>query len=67
MAETLRGFTAGSAFASFSEDRLGKIKVGMRADLTILDRDLFAVPPAEILKAKITDTIVEGEPVYHRP
>jgi predicted amidohydrolase YtcJ len=64
MAETLRGFTAGSAFASFSEDRLGKIKVGMRADLTIIDRDLFAVPPSEILKAQVLDTIIEGKAVF---
>ncbi len=64
--ETLRGFTAGSAFASFEESRLGLLRTGMRADLTIIDRDLFAVPPAEILKARITDTIVDGAQVYSK-
>ncbi|MDB5349616.1 MAG: dan [Planctomycetota bacterium] len=64
--DTLRGFTAGSAFAGFDEGRLGVLKVGMRADLTIVDRDLFTVPAADILKAKVTETIVDGEVVYAR-
>ena len=41
--ETLRGFTAGAAFAAFAEDALGILKPGLRADLTIVDRDLFEV------------------------
>ena len=39
--ETLTGFTAGAAFAAFAEDSVGILKPGMRADLTIVDRDLF--------------------------
>ena len=39
--ETLRAFTAGSAFAAFAEDQLGVLKPGLRADLTVIDRDLF--------------------------
>lgn len=64
--ETLRAFTAGSAFAQFAEDRLGTLKVGMRADLTVVDRDLFHAPPPEVLGAKVTETIVEGEVVHRR-
>ena len=67
MDETLRAFTSGPAFASFDEHRLGMLKVGLRGDLTLIDRDLFSVPPSEILKAKVTATIVEGEAVYRRP
>ena len=62
--EALRGFTAGSAYAAFAEDRLGVLKAGMRADVTVVDRDLFAVKPMEVLHAKVTVTIVEGETVY---
>ena len=67
MEETLRAFTSGSAFASFSEERLGQIKLGMRADLTVFDRDLLAIPASEILAAKVTDTVVDGEVVHGEP
>jgi predicted amidohydrolase YtcJ len=62
--ETLRAFTAGSAFASFDEDRLGLLKPGMRADVTVVDRDLFKVKPREILETKVLMTVVDGEVVY---
>lgn len=62
--ETLRGFTAGSAFAGFAEDRLGVLKPGMRADMTLFDRDLFAEPPARVLSAKVRKTIIDGAVVF---
>jgi predicted amidohydrolase YtcJ len=62
--EALRAFTAGPAFASFSEDRLGVLKVGRRADVTVVDRDLFRIPPEDLLKVKVRMTVVDGEPVY---
>ena len=62
--ETLRAFTAGSAHASFDEDRLGLLKVGMRADVTVVDRDLFQVKPLDVLGAKVLMTVVDGEVVY---
>ena len=62
--EALRAFTAGSAFASFSEGRLGVLKVGKRADVTVVDRDLFRIPPEDLLKVNVRMTIIDGEPVY---
>ncbi len=62
--ETLRAFTAGSAHAAFDEDRLGALKVGMRADLTVVDRDLFKAEPMDVLKAKVSMTVVDGEVVH---
>ncbi len=59
--EALRGFTAGSAHAAFAEDRLGILKAGYRADLTVLDRDLFRAKPKEILSTKVLMTIVDGK------
>src|SRR5262249_18557995 len=46
--ETLRAFTAGAAFAAFAEGRLGALKPGMRADITIFDRDLFREPAPRV-------------------
>ncbi len=62
--ETLRAFTAGSAFAAFAEDRLGVLKPGMRADLTVVDRDMFQVAPRDVLKTNVVMTVIEGEVVY---
>jgi predicted amidohydrolase YtcJ len=62
--EGLRGFTQGSAFAAFEEDRLGMLRVGMRADVTVVDRDLFRVEPKDVLDAKVTATIIDGEVVH---
>jgi predicted amidohydrolase YtcJ len=62
--ETLRAFTAGAAYAAFAEDRLGTLTLGHRADVTVIDRDLFRASPAEVLKAKATMTIIEGEMVF---
>jgi predicted amidohydrolase YtcJ len=59
--ETLRGFTAGAAYAAFEENRLGILRPGMRADFVVLDRDLFKVSPAEVLKTVVTQTVVDGE------
>jgi predicted amidohydrolase YtcJ len=58
--EALRAHTAGSAHAGFAEDRLGVLKPGLRADVTIVDRDLFRVTPKELLAARVLMTIVEG-------
>ena len=65
--ETLAAFTAGSAFASFDEAKVGVLKVGMKADLTVVDRDLFAIKPVAILGAKVLETIIEGEFVHGVP
>jgi len=65
--ETLRAFTAGSAFAQFAEGSLGVLKPGMLADLTVVDRDLFKVTPRELLDAKVVLTVVAGEVVYGEP
>jgi predicted amidohydrolase YtcJ len=64
--ETLHAHTAGSAYAAFAEDRLGVLKVGMRADVTVVDRDLFRASPAEVLKTVVTATIIDGNVVDSR-
>ncbi|MFO0908407.1 MAG: amidohydrolase family protein [Isosphaeraceae bacterium] len=62
--ETLAAFTAGSAFAQFAETRLGVLREGYRADLTLVDRDLFKVTPRKLLDAKVVMTVIDGEPVF---
>ncbi len=62
--EALRHLTIWPAYASFTEDELGSITPGKRADLTVFDRDLMTVPEREILDAEVVMTVVGGEIVY---
>jgi predicted amidohydrolase YtcJ len=64
--ETLRGFTAGSAWAAFEEGKVGILKPGLRADLTMIDRDLYKIPHLEVLKARTLMTIIDGRVVFDR-
>jgi len=62
--EAIRAFTAGSAYAEFAENVKGTITPGKLADLVMLDRDLYRIPPAEIDKARVLLTIVDGRAVW---
>lgn len=76
----LRGFTAGSAFVNHDPDG-GLLASGRRADLAILDRDVFAgsagsagsaglageIPGSRIGDAQVEYTIAAGRLVYQRP
>ncbi|MGH7726152.1 MAG: amidohydrolase [Candidatus Eiseniibacteriota bacterium] len=60
ISEALRGFTSDAAYAAFAEDELGRIAPGMRADLTVFDRNLVRATSKEILEARCVLTIVAG-------
>jgi predicted amidohydrolase YtcJ len=60
----IAGFTIGSAYANHLERETGSIEVGKHADLTVLDRNVFAHPADEIAHARCRQTFVGGERVY---
>jgi len=62
--EAVRAYTVGSAYAEFAEKVKGTITVGKLADIVILDRDIYAGDPAEIDKARVVLTIVDGRVVF---
>ena len=64
MEEAVRAFTAGAAYAAFDDDDAGVIAVGKRADVSVFDRDVFAIPAREILDTRCAMTIVRGVVVY---
>jgi predicted amidohydrolase YtcJ len=64
--EAVRAFTVGSAFAEFAENVKGTITPGFLADLIILDRDIFRIPPEEIGGARVLLTMMDGRVVYRR-
>jgi predicted amidohydrolase YtcJ len=57
-------YTAGSAWANFDEGRMGRIRPGALADLALLDRDIFSIPPEDIHKTKVLCTMAGGELVH---
>ena len=63
-AQTLQGFTSGAAYARFAEDKLGKLEVGMKADLVVVDMDIMKVDTVDIRKAFVMTTIIDGRIVF---
>ncbi len=66
MEEAVRAYTLGSAYAQFREKELGSITMGKLADLVVLDRDVFSIPPREVLATSVVMTMVDGKIVYRR-
>jgi predicted amidohydrolase YtcJ len=63
----LAGFTTGAAYASFAEDKVGRLAPGMRADFILIDKDPLLATPAEIRAIKVEETWVGGKRVYPAP
>ena len=57
---SLRAYTVNNAWAEGEEANKGSLTVGKLADLVIIDRDLFKIPPAQIKDAKVLFTMVGG-------
>jgi predicted amidohydrolase YtcJ len=66
VAEAVRAYTMGSAYASGDEKVKGSIEVGKLADLVALSADIFKIDPAEIEKTKIVMTIFDGKVIFKR-
>ena len=66
VAEAVRGYTLGSAYAEFQEARKGTLAAGKLADLVVLERDIFSIPPREIRDVKVDLTVVGGQVVWDR-
>jgi predicted amidohydrolase YtcJ len=57
-------YTINGAYQMALEQEQGSIEVGKRADLVILNRNLFELPVHEINEAKVMMTIFDGRTVY---
>ncbi len=65
--EALRAYTSGNAWATFNEQKWGTLAAGRFADVVVLDRDPFAIPPDSLGAIKPLYTIVGGRVVYRKP
>jgi predicted amidohydrolase YtcJ len=62
--EALRGITIDPAYASFTDDTLGSLEIGKRADFVVLSQNIMEIPPEDILNTKVYATVLDGRPVY---
>ena len=66
VAEAVWGFTMGPAIVTGRGATLGSIAPGKLADLVVLDRDIFALDPAELHEVQVEMTVFDGRVVYER-
>jgi predicted amidohydrolase YtcJ len=64
--EAIDLYTRGSAYAEYADTEKGTLEVGKLADLVVFERNLFEVPPREILKTPVDLTVVGGRVVFER-
>jgi predicted amidohydrolase YtcJ len=64
LAELIAAYTINGAYLRRMERETGSIEVGKLADLIVLDRNLFDVPPAQIHKVTVQLTLLDGAPVF---
>jgi len=64
LADCIRAYTSGSAYAQFEEGKKGELKAGEYADFIILSADLTKIPPKDYTKTTVLLTVVDGRTVY---
>ena len=64
VAEAVRAYTLGAAYAAGLENRLGSLAAGKLADLVVLDRDVFTCDPPAIAQTQVVATMIGGRLVY---
>ena len=57
-------YTINAAWANHLDRETGSIEVGKLADLIVLDRNLFELPPDRIHTARVVRTLLEGRMVF---
>ncbi len=60
-------YTRNAAWLLGQDDITGSIEPGKRADLVVLDRDIFALPATELSEVRVDLTLLDGEVIYERP
>jgi len=64
--EALHAYTAGNAYGTFDERKRGVLAPGLDADVVVIDRNLFTMPPDSLDRARVAVTVVGGKVVYER-
>lgn len=56
--------TLDPAYASFTEDILGSIVPGKRADFVVLSQNIMSIPAPQVLQTKVLATVLDGRIVF---
>ena len=64
VAAAVRHYTRDAAYAAFMEQETGTIAQGKLADFVVLSKDIFVVPPADLLRTRVMLTVVGGREVH---
>ncbi len=67
LATMIAAYTINGAYIHNQDDLVGSIEVGKKADLILLDRNLFDLPAQQINEAKVLMTLFDGAVVYQQP
>ena len=62
--EAIAAYTLNGAYQLGLENEIGSIEIGKRADLVVLDTNLFEIPAEEIYRTKVLMTFVDGSPTF---
>jgi predicted amidohydrolase YtcJ len=63
----LAAYTRGGAYLQHQEALVGSLEVGKRADLVVLEKNLFEIPPVEIHRVQVLLTLLDGKEVFRDP
>jgi predicted amidohydrolase YtcJ len=66
LATMIEAYTINGAYTMKLDHKQGSVEVGKRADLVVLNRNLFDIDPYEISDAYVTMTIFDGQTLYQR-
>jgi predicted amidohydrolase YtcJ len=64
--ETLASYTKDNAWVEFNENKKGRLRAGMMADVVVMDCDLESQPPEMLDQAKAVHTICGGRITFQR-
>jgi predicted amidohydrolase YtcJ len=60
----LRHFTIDAAYASFDEQKKGRLAPGMLADFTVVSENILEPPPERLLRATVLMTVMGGKDTW---
>jgi predicted amidohydrolase YtcJ len=60
----LAAYTRGGAYLQHEEALTGSLEVGKRADVIVLEKNLFEIPETAIHRVKVLLTLLDGKEVF---
>lgn len=61
-----KAYTINSAKALYLDKQIGTLEAGKKADMILVDRDIFTVSPEQLAETKVVWTMFDGKKVYQQ-